>query len=59
MYIGLDASMHMAEECREPERTVPRIIMAAIAIGFLTGFPFTVALLYGLSDIEEVMTTTG
>jgi choline transport protein len=59
MYIGLDASMHMAEECHQPEKTVPRTIMAAISIGFLTGFPFAVAMLYGLTDIDAILTSTG
>ncbi|KAJ5605758.1 hypothetical protein N7510_008539 [Penicillium lagena] len=59
MYNGLDASMHLAEECSEPERTVPRTIMAAVGIGFVTAFSYTVALLYGLTDITQILTTTG
>ncbi|KAJ5432609.1 uncharacterized protein N7458_011765 [Penicillium daleae] len=59
MYIGLDAAMHMAEECTEPEKTVPRTMLAAIGIGFVTGFAYAVAVLYGITDIEEIMTTTG
>ena len=51
--------MHMAEECSEPERTVPRTIMAAVGIGFVTAFSYTVAMLYGLIDIDEILTTTG
>jgi choline transport protein len=59
MYIGLDAAMHMAEECTDPEKTVPRTMLAAIGIGFVTGFAYAVAVLYGITDIEEIMTTTG
>ncbi|KAF9888505.1 hypothetical protein FE257_008612 [Aspergillus nanangensis] len=57
MYIGLDASLHMAEECTTPEKTVPRTIMAAITIGFVTAFCYTVVALYGLTDIEKIITT--
>lgn len=59
MYIGLDAALHLAEECTEPEKTVPRTILGAISIGFVTGFSYTVAVLYGLTDIKEIMTTSG
>jgi choline transport protein len=58
MYIGLDGAMHMAEECIAPERVIPRTIMAAVGIGFTTGFLYTVAQLYAITDITEVMTTT-
>lgn len=58
MYVGLDASMHMVEECSEPERTVPQTMMSAIGIGFVTAISYTVVLLYSLTDIEEVITTT-
>lgn len=58
MFIGLDASMHMAEEVRNPERVVPRTMMGAIGIGFTTGFAYAVAQVYAISDIGEVITTS-
>ncbi|KIY02165.1 uncharacterized protein Z520_02303 [Fonsecaea multimorphosa CBS 102226] len=58
MYIGLDASMHIAEECKEPSRTVPLAMITAVLIGFTTAFAYTVAQLYALTDIEAIMTTT-
>jgi choline transport protein len=58
MYIGVDASMHLAEECKEPERTIPTAILGAIAIGFLTSFPFSIANLYAISDFDKVLTST-
>ncbi|OJD11807.1 hypothetical protein AJ78_07489 [Emergomyces pasteurianus Ep9510] len=57
IYIGLDAAMHMAEECQEPERVVPRTIMAAVGIGFTTAFAYAVTQLYALSDINYILTT--
>ncbi|KIW81502.1 hypothetical protein Z517_04527 [Fonsecaea pedrosoi CBS 271.37] len=58
MYIGLDASMHIAEECKDPSRTVPTAMVTAVLIGCVTAFAYTVAQLYALTDIEAIMTTT-
>ncbi|KAI5195539.1 amino acid transporter, partial [Aureobasidium subglaciale] len=58
MYAGLDASMHLAEECTEPEKTVPRALMATIIIGFVTGFTFSVSMCYGITDIDALVSTT-
>ncbi|OAP56145.1 hypothetical protein AYL99_09324 [Fonsecaea erecta] len=58
MYIGLDASMHIAEECKEPRKTVPMAMITAVLIGCTTAFAYTVAQLYALTDIEAIMTTT-
>ncbi|PGG99041.1 hypothetical protein GX51_06457 [Blastomyces parvus] len=57
IYAGLDAALHMAEECQQPERVVPRTIMAAVGIGFVTAFGYAVAQLYALSDISYILTT--
>ena len=58
MYIGLDASMHIAEECLNPSRTVPLAMISAVLIGCGTAFAYTIAQLYALTDIEAIMTTT-
>lgn len=58
MFNGLDAAMHMAEECDRPKEVVPRTMVNAILIGFVTGFAYAVAQLYGISDIDEIMTTS-
>ena len=58
MFIGLDASMHIAEECMEPRRTVPMAMITAVLIGCTTGFAYTIAQLYALTDIEAILTTT-
>ncbi|KAL2839269.1 amino acid transporter [Aspergillus pseudoustus] len=55
MYIGVDASMHMAEECSNPERAVPRTMVGAIGIGFTTGFAYAVAQVYAIYNVEEIM----
>ncbi|PIG88379.1 amino acid permease family protein [Aspergillus arachidicola] len=58
MYNGLDGAMHMAEESSNAERVVPRTMLGAVGIGFTTGFAYTVAQVYAISDIQEIMTTT-
>lgn len=58
MYIGLDASMHIAEECQNPKKTVPWAMMTAVMIGFCTALAYTIAQLYALTDIDAILTST-
>ncbi len=58
-YGGLDASLHLAEEAPNPRVSVPRASVSAIVIGFCTAFPFTIALLYSISDFEAVVAIEG
>lgn len=59
MYIGLDAAMHLAEETSNAAKAVPKAVTSAIIIGFCTAFPYTIVVLYGISDIEAILTSTG
>lgn len=59
MFGGLDASLHLAEEAENPRRSVPKAIIAAVCIGFSTAFPYTIAILYSITDLEAILTTTG
>lgn len=38
MYAGLDATMHLAEECEEPRKTVPQALLSTVVIGFGESF---------------------
>lgn len=58
MYIGLDASMHIADECQNPRQTIPWAMMSAVTIGFCTALAYSIAQLYALTDIEAIMTST-
>lgn len=58
-YAGLDGALHLAEECENPQKTVPRAIMAAVTIGFCTAFPFGIIVLYSVSDIDSILNTSG
>lgn len=55
MYGGLDAALHLAEETLNPASAVPRALMATVGIGFLTGFVFSVAMSYCITDLESLL----
>lgn len=57
MFAGLDGAMHLAEECTQPEKAVPKAIMASVVIGFGTAFSFAIAILYCLNNFEAVLDT--
>jgi len=58
-YAGLDGALHLAEECKNPQKTVPRAMLAAVTIGFCTAFPFAIILLYSVSDIDYILGMNG
>lgn len=55
MLSGLDAALHLAEECLEPERIVPRAVMVTVLIAFMTAFPFAIAAVYSCKDVAAVL----
>ena len=57
MLSGLDATLHLAEECLQPERIVPKAVIVTVIVGFLTAFPFSIAIIYSYKDIELSLTT--
>jgi choline transport protein len=57
-YAGLDGALHLAEECQQPRKTVPRATVTSMEIGFCTGFPFAIILLYSITDIDAILNTT-
>lgn len=58
MYAGLDASLHLAEECTDAKKTVPRALFSTVAIGFVTGFVFSIAMCYSTADLDAMLNTT-
>ncbi|KAL4902939.1 hypothetical protein BDW74DRAFT_186592 [Aspergillus multicolor] len=55
MYAGIDGAVHLAEECAgDATKTVPRALLATIAVGFITAFPFALAMLYCISDVSGI-----
>jgi len=58
MFVGVDATLHLVEECTEPEKTVPRALMTTVGIGFVTAFVFTIAMCYGITDLDSLLDQT-
>ncbi|KAI5359719.1 putative amino acid/polyamine transporter I [Septoria linicola] len=57
MYAGIDATLHLAETCTKPKTAVPRALMTTVVVGFITGFVFSVAMCYGISDLSALVNT--
>lgn len=55
MFAGIDGAVHLAEEVTDATRTVPRALFSTIIIGFVTAFPFAVAMLYTINDFDKVL----
>src|ERR1700712_1360612 len=58
MYAGIDGAIHLAEECRNPGRVVPRAIVSTLSIGFVTSFMFAVVMTYCIQDFDAVISTS-
>ncbi|KAI9729270.1 MAG: hypothetical protein M1834_006940 [Cirrosporium novae-zelandiae] len=54
-FLGTDCGAHMCEEIPNPSRNVPKVIMVPIALGLLTAWPFAVACMAGISDLDAIM----
>lgn len=57
MYAGIDGAIHLAEECKQPARVVPRALISTLVIGFVTSFVFAVSMTYSISDFDAVLAT--
>ncbi|KAJ9626842.1 hypothetical protein H2204_009858 [Knufia peltigerae] len=56
-FLGIDAATHLSEEMPHPEIEVPRAMVGAIATGLVTAFLFLIALLFCITDINEIVTS--
>jgi choline transport protein len=56
-YLGSDCGAHMCEEIPNPGKNVPKVILFPLAMGLLTAFPFTIALMYSITDVSAVLNT--
>jgi choline transport protein len=56
-YLGSDCGAHMCEEIPNPGKNVPKVILFPLAMGLLTAFPFTAALMYSITDVSAVLNT--
>jgi len=56
-YSGIDGALHLAEECANAAVAVPRALMWTLLLGFLSAFPFMIAMLYCIQDLDAVLGT--
>lgn len=54
-FAGLDGAIHLAEDCFEPARTVPRALCSSLVVGFTTAFFLVVSMLYCVKDIHAAI----
>lgn len=54
----LDCATHLAEEVPSPQRTIPIAILGTVTIGFLTAWPFTLAMFFSISDLDSLFDTS-
>ncbi|RDW74548.1 putative choline transport protein [Aspergillus mulundensis] len=57
MLSGLDATLHLAEECLDPEHVVPKAVLVTVLVGFLTAFPFAIGIIYSYRNVAESLST--
>ncbi|KAL8764289.1 MAG: hypothetical protein Q9203_007168 [Teloschistes exilis] len=53
-----DLLAHLAEEVPHPSSNLPKAILAQFTFGFLSGFCYLIAILYGITDLPAVLTST-
>lgn len=54
-YVGIDGAVHLAEDALNAATAVPWALIAAVGIGFVTAFPFVVAMFYCISDPGAIL----
>ncbi|KAK4700110.1 hypothetical protein P7C70_g6138, partial [Phenoliferia sp. Uapishka_3] len=53
-----DAITHMAEELPNPRVDLPKAIFAQMALGTITSFVYGIALMYSISDLPSILSST-
>lgn len=46
-----DCSSHLAEEIPRPSRNIPKAVLAQMAVGFVTGICYMIAVFYSIQDL--------
>ncbi|KAI3402396.2 hypothetical protein KGF56_004804 [Candida oxycetoniae] len=50
----LDAATHIAEESLNPAVQVPQAILLTVIVGFLTAFPYCIAIFFCIKDLDAI-----
>ena len=56
-FVGVDGAVHLAEDALNAATAVPWALVAAVGIGFVTAFPFVVAMFYCISDVDAILSS--
>lgn len=57
-FLGTDCGAHMCEEIKNPGKNVPRVILWPIFMGLITAWPFCVACMAAITDVNAVINTS-
>ena len=57
-FLGSDCGAHLCEEIPNPSKNVPLVILYPLVMGLFTAFPFAVSLMYAITDLEAVLSTS-
>ena len=52
--VGFDAAANLAEEAKDPYRTVPRAIVGSVVAAAVLGMVFLIALTVAITDIKKI-----
>ena len=55
--VGFDAAANLAEEAKDPYRTVPRAIVGSVVAAAVLGMVFLIALTVSITDIKKISLT--
>ncbi|MEH3155999.1 MAG: amino acid permease [Gordonia paraffinivorans] len=55
--VGFDSAANMAEEAKNPHRTVPRAIVGSVVAAGILGMLFLIALTVAIDDVDKVSTS--
>ncbi|KAI0813721.1 amino acid/polyamine transporter I [Xylaria sp. FL0064] len=54
-FMGTDAGAHLAEEIPSPSVNAPKVIIFPVVLGLVTAWPFAVACMFVITDVEQVV----
>ena len=57
--VGFDAAANLAEEAKDPYRTVPRAIVGSVVAAAVLGMVFLIALTVSITNIKKISLTEG
>lgn len=56
-FMPLDGATHLVAEVKNPASVVPKTIVAALSISFVSSLAFALTVLYSISDVQTALTT--